>query len=588
MALPKILIKTLPPSLFLLSAGLLYSAFQQVQLTEHQAQVESKRNLQIAEQIVDSQLNAAVSKIFQLEQAQQTQSLGEIAQSILDKHVAYSDIMSVDSSRGDYFSFTDQKRYALPKTELTWRPINDLAKQFWFSSIYKNHQDRWVFALKHQKVHSSEELWIQFDLQITSSRLEALKTLSNGYLFIVEQQSGLIVIHPDLQRIGTPSVSYQSGIAQRVAEGERSGEHEYYYKTQFKVSQFDLDEDTGWVYVSGTDRKEILAASHQFAIAGLILLVIIFSAVIRNYLLNQLNSALKALAQQEDLNQFKQALKAIFDRFFYHRGLTFCVYDAHHHQFQTLDYHGNLQNVVEDPNLAKVLVERPVRFLTQKSADKVAKTLKIRHKHYSIPLKTNEGLLGVVYLQTALPVPYALLCAIQTYSEVALANLMLSQRLKSKDVMTQLDNKLTIREKINEHLTLPHTYFAMLDIDHFKQINDNYGHQCGDKVIIQAALLMEKCFPKPGAISIARYGGEEFCILFSANNENDAYDQCELLRQRIENSPLIFNQQQVRYTVSIGITQIRDSQHITIGRADKALYQAKGLGRNQVVLNTFE
>ncbi|MGR5541675.1 diguanylate cyclase, partial [Vibrio campbellii] len=132
--------------------------------------------------------------------------LGEIAQSILDKHVAYSDIMSVDSSRGDYFSFTDQKRYALPKTELTWRPINDLAKQFWFSSIYKNHQDRWVFALKHQKVHSSEELWIQFDLQITSSRLEALKTLSNGYLFIVEQQSGLIVIHPDLQRIGTPSV----------------------------------------------------------------------------------------------------------------------------------------------------------------------------------------------------------------------------------------------------------------------------------------------------------------------------------------------------------------------------------------------
>ncbi|QIA65945.1 diguanylate cyclase [Vibrio astriarenae] len=589
MALPKLLIRFLPPAILLLSGGLFYSAYQQIQLTERQAYQESKRNLQIAEEIVDSQLNSAISKLYMLANVQGQQAIYELGQAILDKHIAYTDIMLVARDGSGYLSINDRKHHPMPNADLSWLAVNQLTQPFWLSSIYQTHAGRWAFALKYQNdQHKDSDIWVQFDLQFTASRLESLKTLSNGYLFIVEEKSGLVVIHPDSTRIGTRSVSYQSGVADRVAKGESAGQHEYYYKSQFKVTEFDLNEQTGWVYVSGTDRQEILAASYQFTLAGIVLLVLVLSGTARSYLLSQLNQELKMLSTQRDLNGFKQALKSLFDRFVYHQGLAFCIYDSHHHQFQSLDYHGNLLNVIQDKGLAAKLRRRPIRFLTPSSADKVARAQKLTRRHYVIPLSGSESLLGVIYLQTTLPLPYTLLCTIQRYCEVSLCNLFLEQKLKSKDVMTQLDNKLTIREKINEHLTLPHAYFALLDIDHFKHINDVHGHQCGDKVIIQTAQLMERCFPKPGTISLARYGGEEFCILFTANNEHDAYDQCELLRQRIEQSPLLIKEQSVPYTVSIGITQIRDSQHITIGRADKALYQAKGLGRNQVVLNTFK
>ncbi|MDR9827344.1 diguanylate cyclase [Vibrio sp. FNV 38] len=588
MALPKLLIRSIQPCIFLLGAALLYSAYQQVRFTEQQAIHESKRNLQIAEEIVDSQLHSAASKLYLLQQTPDERNLFDLARTILDKNIAYTDIMLVDETKKTYLSFANEHQYELPTTPLSWRLIDDMSNRFWLSSLYQTREGDWAIALKHDDGASGQNLWIQFDLQFTASRLDALKTLTNGYLFIVEKSSGLLVIHPNTDRIGTSSISYHSGIAEKIGVGVHSGQHEYYYQGQFKLTQFKLDEQRDWAYVSGTERQEILAASHQFALAGIVLIVLLLSVVSRHYLLTQLNNSLQTVAQQHDLTQFKQTIKALFDRFFFHRGMTFCIYDSDHQLFQTLDYHGNLQDVIHDESLGNRLANTPIQYLAAHSSDAVAKKLRLTYRHYVIPLKTTDRLLGVIYLQTALPVPYILLCTMQIYCEVSLANLLLTQKLESKDVMTQLDNKLTIRDRINENLTLPNTYFAMLDIDHFKSINDLHGHLCGDRVIIQTAKMMENCFQKPGAISLARYGGEEFCLLFKANNEHDAYDQCESLRLRIEQTPAVFENQEIRYTVSIGITQIRDSQHITIGRADKSLYQAKGLGRNQVVLNTFE
>ena len=275
------------------------------------------------------------------------------------------------------------------------------------------------------------------------------------------------------------------------------------------------------------------------------------------------------------------------DRFCHHKGIQLCFYDSDYGYFSTIDYHGNSHIVLKDKDLANRFSPSSLRYTAKRYADPLAKKLKIDGRHYTIPLFDKGSLIAVIYMTATFPTYRSILRMIRDYSEVALSNLLLHKKLRSKDVMTHLDNKLTIREKIDSNLDKEGIYLAIFDIDHFKRINDVHGHQCGDHVILHTAELMKKCFPKPGAMSLARYGGEEFCVLFYANDENDAYEQCELFRQVVEQTELSYEEIEVRYTVSIGITSAQDSQHTTIGRADKALYQAKGLGRNQVVLNTF-
>jgi diguanylate cyclase (GGDEF)-like protein len=211
----------------------------------------------------------------------------------------------------------------------------------------------------------------------------------------------------------------------------------------------------------------------------------------------------------------------------------------------------------------------------------------IQARHYRLPLFSKDELIAVVYIQARMPTYRTIVRMICDYSEVALANLLLHKKLLSKDVMTQLDNKHIMREAIDHNIDNQHVFFALIDIDRFKLINDNHGHKCGDKIILATAELMQTCFAKPRAISHARYGGDEFCVLFHANDENDAYDQCDLFRQLIEKHAYCYNGDNIHYTISMGVTRVRDSQHITVGNADKAISQAKGLGRNQVVLNTF-
>ena len=227
-------------------------------------------------------------------------------------------------------------------------------------------------------------------------------------------------------------------------------------------------------------------------------------------------------------------------------------------------------------------------YTTKHYLDPLAKKLHIKSRHYTIPLFDKDNLIAVMYIKANIPTYRSLLTMIRDYAEVALSNLLLHKRLRDSDVITHLDNKLALTEHIDQNIEQHGIFLAMIDIDHFKIINDNIGHLGGDKVIYHTADLMRRCFPKPCSLSLARYGGEEFCILFRANDENHAYEQCELLRQMVEQSRVELDESDINYTVSIGITNSQVSSHSTISRADKALYQAKGFGRNQVILNTFQ
>ncbi|MBU1041175.1 MAG: diguanylate cyclase [Proteobacteria bacterium] len=124
---------------------------------------------------------------------------------------------------------------------------------------------------------------------------------------------------------------------------------------------------------------------------------------------------------------------------------------------------------------------------------------------------------------------------------------------------------------------------AMLDIDHFKRINDTFGHDAGDAVLRQMSALLAARFRTSDIVS--RFGGEEFCVLAMDMNAADASGVFEDLRQGFEASSVRFGDQIIRYTVSIGLcTSPLDGLEAMIRAADDALYVSKNDGRNRVTV----
>ena len=127
----------------------------------------------------------------------------------------------------------------------------------------------------------------------------------------------------------------------------------------------------------------------------------------------------------------------------------------------------------------------------------------------------------------------------------------------------------------------PHGYWiALLDIDHFKRINDNYGHMIGDEVLILVTQILARAFRRSDLLY--RYGGEEFVAVIAANTLDDAMQAFERARMAIENHSF---PQVGRVTLSMGFSGADPSvlPQVVINRADRALYQAKGDGRNRVL-----
>lgn len=122
-------------------------------------------------------------------------------------------------------------------------------------------------------------------------------------------------------------------------------------------------------------------------------------------------------------------------------------------------------------------------------------------------------------------------------------------------------------------------FMGEIDIDHFKSINDRFGHLHGDEVLIILARILQTTFRKTDLIY--RFGGEEFVVIVYVDHRDDAEMTFERLRRSIENNAF---PDVGKITVSVGITEIRDSSIPVelLGRADRALYYAKSHGRNRV------
>ncbi|AIQ10813.1 diguanylate cyclase [Paenibacillus durus] len=162
-------------------------------------------------------------------------------------------------------------------------------------------------------------------------------------------------------------------------------------------------------------------------------------------------------------------------------------------------------------------------------------------------------------------------------------------RMASTDGLTGVYNRSYFMSLANRHLSQCWSMdkplsLIMVDIDHFKSINDRYGHFAGDKVIQETARLLAELAQPRGIIG--RYGGEEFVILLPGTAADQAYRLAEIMRKSISASPVQLEQAgSIRYTISLGVASASpDTSGITllIDQADQALYKAKESGRNCV------
>jgi len=125
---------------------------------------------------------------------------------------------------------------------------------------------------------------------------------------------------------------------------------------------------------------------------------------------------------------------------------------------------------------------------------------------------------------------------------------------------------------------------AMLDVDHFKRVNDSYGHDVGDKLLVHLSMIAKSVMRESDAL--IRYGGEEFLLILSETDQQGASYVVERLRQVIAKTPLVYDNKKIDVTLSVGLAQLGEGEngHSLVLRADHALYEAKRAGRDRVVI----
>jgi len=168
------------------------------------------------------------------------------------------------------------------------------------------------------------------------------------------------------------------------------------------------------------------------------------------------------------------------------------------------------------------------------------------------------------------------------------------RQLSMKDGLTGLYNhsfliELFDRELIKQRRDAGNIAFVMVDIDHFKEVNDTYGHVSGNMVLKELANILESSV-REGDI-VGRYGGEEFSIVLPGINKHNASLICDRIRATIEVSKFNIGSESIKITVSMGVflKDIKDNitRNEMIQKADEVLYLAKNNGRNRIEMRTY-
>ena len=162
------------------------------------------------------------------------------------------------------------------------------------------------------------------------------------------------------------------------------------------------------------------------------------------------------------------------------------------------------------------------------------------------------------------------------------------RQLARRDPLTGLLNRRAMHAALDQHARQRRRAadafsVLMIDVDHFKAVNDQYGHETGDRALAHIARLMTQTLQAQDRVG--RFGGEEFVVLLPAAGLARACREAETLRQRVRGQPLLLGEQPLRLSISIGVAEwTGPSEDLArlLARADAALYRAKGRGRDCV------
>lgn len=165
------------------------------------------------------------------------------------------------------------------------------------------------------------------------------------------------------------------------------------------------------------------------------------------------------------------------------------------------------------------------------------------------------------------------------------------EQLNTLDGLTGLKNRKYFDESLHREVnnalrSQSHLSLLFLDIDHFKMINDNYGHIVGDECLKRISTLFQETLQRK-TDTVARYGGEEFAIILPSDNTTKALALAEKIRRSVEELRYVNEKINISFTISIGVASFipkpGDTAESLIKMADKALYLAKDAGRNRVI-----
>lgn len=237
------------------------------------------------------------------------------------------------------------------------------------------------------------------------------------------------------------------------------------------------------------------------------------------------------------------------------------------------------------------------------------------HSAALLPLKRGDEIIGIQLLLSKDPYRYiegdgtVFLHKLSAMIAISIENCINRQRtleLGYQDGLTNAYNRRYFDERLSHEISRcirnkTDLVCLFVDVDYFKLVNDTYGHQVGDAVLIRLVTLMRDQVRSSDIVS--RYGGEEFAIILPDTGLQLAHEVAERIREKVEKQKLIINDNMLGITVSIGMASlsqvryqlglqnieqvnplVKNLDNLLLEKADEALYQAKQTGRNQVVI----
>jgi diguanylate cyclase (GGDEF)-like protein len=158
----------------------------------------------------------------------------------------------------------------------------------------------------------------------------------------------------------------------------------------------------------------------------------------------------------------------------------------------------------------------------------------------------------------------------------------------NRDGLTGIFNRRYLEQALNKEFCRVKRYegtlsFILLDLDHFKRVNDDIGHLAGDEVLRRTSEILSTCIRESD--TLGRYGGEEFAVILPQTSLEGAATLAERLRQCVAAKPITFGDTSIPVSISVGVSELVDETSTyeeLIQEADTALYQSKENGRNQV------